>query len=139
MRDSITVKGLGEVKLTAPRSFVSINDLVSEYVDHQKNKSKLARLNAAALGLCWSDANDRGAPVYDVASGEIIAYGGEVLDWLLRLKVDLPELYAEARPLFMELWELIPKEQEVTQQVDNFPEKGAVGSAGAKALKAVGS
>lgn len=138
MRESINIKGLGEVKLTAPRSFVAINDLVSEYSANQKSRAKLARLSAAAVGLCWSKENDRGAPIYDLASGEIVAYGGDVLEWLLRQKCDLPSLYENALPLFLELWELIPKEQEVAVQAETFPEKGRAGSVSTEDSAAVG-
>lgn len=138
MRESMNIKGIGEVKLTPPRSFVAINDLVSEYSANQKNRAKLARLSAAAVGLCWSSENAKGAPVYDLASGEIVAYGGEVLEWLLRQKVDLPSLYENALPLFLDLWALIPKEQEVAAQADSFPEDGAPGSSGTQDSEAVG-
>ena len=139
MRDTINIKGLGEVKLKAPRSFVAINDLVSEYSANQKSRAKLARLSAAAVGLCWSNENAKGAPVYDLASGEIVAYGGDVLEWLLRQKCDLPSLYENAMPLFLELWALIPKEQEVAEQAETFPEKGRAGSAGAEDSAALGA
>ena len=39
MRESINIKGLGEVKLESPRSFVAINDLVSEYSANQKSRA----------------------------------------------------------------------------------------------------
>ena len=139
MRESINIKGIGEVKLTPPRSFVAINDLVSEYSANQKNRAKLARLSAAAVGLCWSNENAKSAPVYDLASGEIVAYGGEVLEWLMRRKADLPSLYENALPLFLDLWALIPKEQEVAAQADSFLEEGAPGSSGTQDSEAVGA
>ena len=115
MRDTINIKGLGAIQLEAPRSFVAINDLVSEYSANQKSRAKLARLSAAAVGLCWSEKNVKAAPVYDLASGEIVAYGGDVLEWLLRQKCDLPSLY------------------------ETFPEKGRPGSAGAEDSQALGA
>jgi hypothetical protein len=139
MRDTINIKGLGAIQLEAPRSFVAINDLVSEYSANQKSRAKLARLSAAAVGLCWSEKNVKAAPVYDLASGEIVAYGGDVLEWMLRNKCDLPSLYENAMPLFLELWALIPKEQEVVEQAETFPEKGRAGSAGAEDSAAVGT
>tara|TARA_R110000751_G_scaffold300533_1_gene412340 strand:- start:4 stop:423 length:420 start_codon:yes stop_codon:yes gene_type:complete len=139
MRDTINIKGLGAIQLEAPRSFVAINDLVSEYSANQKSRAKLARLSAAAVGLCWSEKNVKSAPVYDLGACEIIAYGGDVLEWMLRNKCDLPSLYENAMPLFLELWALIPKEQEVAVQAETFPEKGRTGSAGAEDSAALGA
>jgi len=139
MRKSINIKGLGDVKLVEPRSFVAINDLVSEYSANQKSRAKLARLSAAAVGLCWSSENQQSAPIYDLAGGEIVAYGGDMLEWMLRQKCDLPSLYENALPLFLELWDLIPKEKEVAEQADNFPEKGRAGSTGAEDSPTVGA
>jgi hypothetical protein len=139
MRDTINIKGLGAIQLEAPRSFVAINDLVSEYSANQKSRAKLARLSAAAVGLCWSEKNVKAAPVYDLASGEIVAYGGDVLEWLLRQKCDLPSLYEHAMPLFLELWALIPKEQEVAEQAETFLKEGRAGSVGAEDSQAVGT
>ena len=139
MRDTINIKGLGAIQLEAPRSFVAINDLVSEYSANQKSRAKLARLSAAAVGLCWSEKNVKAAPVYDLASGEIVAYGGDVLEWMLRNKCDLPSLYENAMPLFLELWALIPKEQEVVEQTETFPEEGRAGSVGAEDSAALGA
>ena len=139
MRDTINIKGLGAIQLEAPRSFVAINDLVSEYSANQKSRAKLARLSAAAVGLCWSEKNVKAAPVYDLASGEIVAYGGDVLEWMLRNKCDLPSLYENAMPLFLELWALIPKEQEVAEQAETFPEEGRAGSVGAEDSAALGA
>ena len=137
MRQTIQVKGLGEVHIRAPRSFVTINDLVSEYTGNQSNRAKLARLCAAIICACWSEDNEQGAPVYDVASGDVIAFGGESLEWMIRKKVDLGEMYTAARPLFIELWEELPKEKEVSQKADSFLESGELGSTGAENSKGV--
>ena len=139
MRTTINIKGLGEIKLQAPRSFVAINDLVSEYSANQKSRAKLARLSAAAVGLCWSPDNGHSAPIYDLSSGEIVSYGGEVLEWMLRKKVDQPSLYENAVPLFLELWALIPKEKEVAEQADSFLEEGVSGSSGAEDSASMGT
>ena len=123
MRDKVSIGGLGEITLVQPRSFVSINDLVSEYSANQNNKAKLARLSAAAMCICWCRTNTPKAPLYDVASGEIIAYGGQCLEWFIGQGVDLKSLYAEARPLFLELLDLIPKAKEVAAEQAYFPEQ----------------
>lgn len=132
MRESIEVTGLGEVKIRPPRSFVTINDLVSEYTGNVNNRGKLARLCAAVLCVCWSEENDRGVPVYDVSSGDVIAFGGEALEYMIRRKVDLGDMYQKTRPLFLELWALLPKEQEVSQKAAGFPKASESGPAGAE-------
>ena len=124
MRETVNIGGFGEVILTPPNSFVAINDLISEYGGAQHSRAKLARLSAAAIGICWSDDNDRSAPIYNVASGEIVAYGGEVLEWAMRYRVNLADLYNEARPLFTELWNLLPKEKEVAAKAEYFQDEG---------------
>ena len=131
MRNEIKIQGLGDVHLIAPKSFVTINDLISEYGANQENRARLARLSAAILGVLWDhDKNKLHPPLYDVASADVIRYGGEVLEWLIVRKVVLPDLYSKTLPLFVELWELMPKEEEVAAVADNFPETGNVGSLG---------
>lgn len=124
MRESVTIKGLGEIFLSAPRSLVTINDLVSEYSGSSLNRAKLARLAAACLGVCWSDKNKQRVPIYDIAGCEIVAYGGEMLEWLMFRKIDLASLYTETRPLFVELWEMLPTVTEVEAQAEYFSESG---------------
>ncbi len=124
MRESVTIKGLGEIFLSAPRSLVTINDLVSEYSGSSTNRAKLARLAAACLGVCWSSKNEDNPPIYDIAGCEIVAYGGEMLEWLMKQEIDLASLYTETRPLFGELWDKLPKVAEVEAQAEYFSESG---------------
>lgn len=131
MRNKIEIKGLGEVHLISPKSFVVINDLISEYGANQENRARLARLSAAILGVSWNhDENKLHPPLYDAASADVIRYGGEVLEWLIVRKVVLPDLYSKTLPLFVEMWELMPKEEEVAQATANFPEEREPGSSG---------
>lgn len=124
MRDSVEIKGYGKVLLAPPYSLVTVNDLVSEYSGNAKNRAKLARLAAACLGVCWSKDNTDKPPIYDIASCEIVAYGGEMLEWLMKHKIDLASLYTETRPMFIELWEMIPRVEEVEAQAEYFQESG---------------
>ena len=41
MRNEIKIQGLGDVHLIAPKSFVTINDLISEYGANQENRADL--------------------------------------------------------------------------------------------------
>lgn len=123
MRESLNIKGIGEVAIAPPRSLVAVNDLVTEY-SGTKSRAKLARLSAALVGICWSRSNARRAPVYDVMGGEVIAYGAEMLEWLMGEGADLASLYTATRPVFLELWGLLPKVEEVEAAADYFPGEG---------------
>ena len=139
MRDTVNIKGLGLINLTKPGSFVAINDLISEYGGSAGSRAKMARLSAAALGISWGKNEGLWPPIYDVSSGEIIAYGGEMLEWLLSKRADLPSVYVETRPLFTELWALMPTEKEVADKVDYFLEGGDAGAGGSEDREALGA
>tara|TARA_R110000824_G_scaffold26882_5_gene91897 strand:- start:6765 stop:7184 length:420 start_codon:yes stop_codon:yes gene_type:complete len=128
MRDSIQLEGHGTVWLTPPRSLVTVNDIVSEWSGSQGQRAKLARLSAAVVGVCWGVGNQGRCPVYDVNTAEVLAYGGAVLEWLLGRGVVLSSLYTEAQPLFVELWDLMPKAKEVEAATATFPKGGEAGS-----------
>ena len=127
MRNSITLPKLGEIKLTPPSSVVAAHDVVAEYSQSAQSRAKLVRVAAAALGVCWSRDNAVRAPIYDVASGEGIAYGGGMLEWLMKKDVDPFSMLAKVTPLFADLWEMLPKVQEVDETVDYFPDEGQSG------------
>ena len=122
MRESIDLEGYGKVHLRPPHSLVAINDVVAEWSGNGKNRAKLARLSAAVVGICWADNNRRNCPVYDLESGEIISYGGTVLEWMIGRGVVLPSLYAAASPLFHEVWAFMPKAKEVEKATAGFPD-----------------
>jgi hypothetical protein len=128
MRDSIELEGLGTVWLTAPRSLVTVNDIVSEWSGNQNQRAKMARLHGAIVGVCWAAKNNRRCPVYDVNTAEVMAYGGAVLEWLMAQGVVLASLYSEAQPLFVELWDIMPKSKEVEAAMAVFPDGGETGS-----------
>jgi len=140
MRDEIKIEGLGVVYLRRPKSFVVINDLISEYGANQENRARLARLSAAILGVCWDhDRNKNHPPIYDAAGADCIRYGGEVLEWLIVRKTVLPDLYSKTLPLFVEIWNLMPKEEEVSEKADYFPEEGNAGPGSAENSKGLGA
>jgi hypothetical protein len=137
MRESITLPKIGAVKLAKPSSVVAAHDVVAEYSQSAQSRAKLVRIAAAALGICWSRENEVRAPIYDVASGEVIAYGGGMLEWLMKKDVDPFSMLAKVTPLFADLWEMLPKVQEVDQAVDYFPDEGQPGSGDIEDRKAV--
>lgn len=138
MRKSIQIDGLGEVKLTKPRSFTAISDLNIAWWTQQEtvDRVKLSRLVAAAIGIAWDrqatdiqllDGRKVNPPIYDVASGEIYRYGAEMLDFLLK-KGAVPAQVYDKRELVQELWNLLPKEDEVAAAAETF--RGGEGMAG---------
>ena len=128
MRESIDIQGVGEVFLTKPRSFAAISDLNVDWWAAQQGgtHSKLSRLVAAAIGLAWDrQRNDLGPPVYDVAAGNITAFGGEMLDYLLKRGAVPASIYGK-RELINDLWDLLPKEAEVAAVAESFSEEDGV-------------
>jgi hypothetical protein len=74
----------------------------------------LARLCAAAIGLCWDrDDAPQGPPRYNLAVADPIAYGGVVLDWCYQKKVPLNQVYQVGSDLVLQLAAIIPNEAEV--------------------------
>jgi len=140
MRDSIEVTGIGIVHLSNPRSFVAISDLNCEWwaAHESDSRAKLARLVAAGIGLAWDRSKGtHRPPVYDVAAGDVVAYGATMLDWLLKNGAVPSSVYLQ-RDLVDELWALLPKEAEVAAATDSFPNNGrGVGSGGVEDSAAV--
>lgn len=125
MRDSIDIQGVGEVFLTKPRSFAAISDLNVDWWAAQQGgtHSKLSRLVAAAIGVAWDHhRNELHPPRYDVAQGNVTAFGGEMLDFLLK-RGAVPASIYEKRELVNDLWDLLPKEAEVAAAAESFPEE----------------
>ena len=141
MRNKITITGLGDVQLVKPFSFAAISDLNVRWREEQErgNRVGLSRLVAAAIGIAWDrSANDGNPPIYNVASGMILADGGDMMDYLLKDGA-LPASIYDKRILVKELWALLPKEVEVAEATDNFPEEnGMAGRGGSADIEAVG-
>ncbi len=132
MRNTIEIQGVGEVFLTKPRSFAAISDLnVDWWAAQQKGAhAKLSRLVAAAIGMAWDRTrNELSPPVYDIGQGDVTAFGGEMLDWLLR-RGAVPASIYEKRDLVNDLWNLLPKEADVAATAESFPEEERVAGSG---------
>ena len=139
MKEQYEIQGLGQVFIDAPHSFTAMNDLYLEWVGQQSSKSKLARVNAAALGICWSNKNKDRPPIYNLSAGEILAYGGEVLEWLFKKGASRSQVYIIGTKIILDLVEMLPKESEVQATAESFPESQEPGSSGAEAGEAVGA
>ena len=124
----IELDQLGTVKLTTPRSLASIYDL-SASVAGRRDASLIARVCAAFVGICWSQENERGFPVYDVAKGDIVSYGTECLEFLLKRGCSVGTLCRQTSPLFEKLYEQLPEAKEVRAKEAFFREEGNAGSA----------
>lgn len=139
MKCEIELDGFGTVKLTSPRSLVAINDLVAEFSAASEKRSLLARLCAGLVGVCWSEENEKSFPVYDLSKGDILAFGTECLDFLLKSGCTLESVYNETLPLFSVLWDQMPKAKEVAAKEAFFREEGSNGSIGAEDREMVGA
>ena len=123
--EAITLGKLGAVEVTKPRSFSVVSDLCAEW-NETATRAKLARLCAAAIGVCWDrDNNDKSPPVYDTTAADPIGYGGVVLDWLHAQRAPMSEVYQSGGAIMSELFGMIPTEDEVLQ-AENFTEPGSV-------------
>lgn len=79
--------GKESINLTFPESMSAAVDLwftVAEAQKTENNTRIFSKLAAAAIGLGLDRSNQAAseAPVYDISSGDFIAYGNEVIDWL---------------------------------------------------------
>lgn len=79
--------GKEKVSLTFPESMSATVDLwfaVAAAQKKENNSAIFAKLSAAAigLGLDRSSSTAESAPLYDISSGDFIAYGNQVIDWL---------------------------------------------------------
>ena len=60
--EAVTLGKLGSVAVVPPTSFAIISDLCSEY-NEKASRAKLARLCAAAIGVCWDRSKNDKPPV----------------------------------------------------------------------------
>ncbi len=75
------------INLVFPESMSAAVDLwftVAEAQKTEHNTRVFSKLAAAAIGLGLDRSNQAvsEAPVYDISSGDFIAYGNQVIDWL---------------------------------------------------------
>ena len=121
--NSIELRPLGEIQLCRPPSFAAIYDVVNEwgglYNLNQIQTARGARLLCAVVGMCWSPANvGPKPPEYHVTTGDPIAYGGQVMDWLARHKVEVLPIYQRGSDLIVELNSDLPTQPDVDAQKD---------------------
>ena len=114
---------LGSVDLVRPRSFVACNDIVASWGEGL-SRAHLARLCDAAIGLCLEDA-----PAYRVETGDPIAHGGRVFDWLVDRDVSPTRVYEVGPAVIAALSRFFPTEVEVTEAQD-FSGPAVVSSTG---------
>lgn len=126
MRDNIEIDGIGKITLSKPSSLVAISDVVAEW-GGQKSRAKLSRIIAAAIGLSWSKENSIKAPLYDVKEGDVVGYGGEVMEFLLKRGVAPSDLYLSASSIIPDLILLLPTAKEVSKAEEFFQEEGKSG------------
>ena len=127
--EAVTLGKLGSVAVIPPSSFAVISDLCSEYND-KASRAKLARLCAAAIGVCWDRSkSEKRPPVYDFTAADPIGYGGAVIDWLHGFDVSISTIFNVGGSLIVQLFERIPLESEVTETED-FSEAAPVALTG---------
>ena len=122
--DSIELGKLGTVQCVQPASFSVVSDLCAEW-NETATRAKLARLCAAAIGVCWDrNKNTKRPPFYDTTAADPIGYGGVVLDWLYKEGAAMSTVYEAGGSLMSHLFGTIPTEKEVLKAED-FTEPGS--------------
>ena len=117
--EPINLPPLGQIQLEPPRSFAAVYDLVNVYGTLKDKPSKLARLCCAALGICWASTNEgKRPPEYDLSEGDPVAYGGVVMHWLAKQKVDLAPVYEGGIGLIGKVYDCLPSSGEVEAAKD---------------------
>ena len=123
--EAIKLGKLGTVQCVQPASFSVVSDLCAEW-NETATRAKLARLCAAAIGVCWDrKKNEKNPPIYDTTAADPIGYGGVVLDWLYTQGAPMSSVYEAGGILMSHLFGTIPTEDEVTKAED-FTEPGSV-------------
>ena len=110
---------LGEVIFRAPSSFAPAQDLVSCYAGNE-NRAQVMRICAASLGAAWDPGAKAKPPPYPIESGDPVAYGGRVVDWLYQHKVPQARVVKAGHAVLLALFALIPSEPEVAATEDFF-------------------
>ena len=113
MRSNITIKNLGELALSPPRSSVAY-DLISTW-SAEPSRSHIGRLAAAAIGVC---GEDRRFPKYDTDQARPIAYGGVMMDHLLGRGVLPSDVLESGMLLLSEMAPMLLRDDEVKKKSD---------------------
>ena len=119
----INLQPIGEIQLCRPTSFAAIYDVVNEwgglYNTNQIQTARGARLLCAVMGMWWGKENAGARPPdYQVTTGDPIAYGGQMMDWLARYEVELLPIYQRGSDLIVELNSELPTQPDVDAAKD---------------------
>lgn len=119
----INLQPIGEIQLCRPTPFAAIYDVVNEwgglYNTNQIQTARGARLLCAVIGMCWAPENAGARPPdYQVTTGDPIAYGGQMMDWLARYEVELLPIYQRGSDLIVELNSELPTQPDVDAAKD---------------------
>jgi hypothetical protein len=114
---------LGVLETAQPKSMVAILDLSLAWSESQ-SKSQLARICAAAIGMCADGSKPQpiDLPRYNVNDGDVMAYGATVLGLLMEGGVAPATVFAQATTLMGALVTVLPTEPEVSQAAASFQE-----------------
>ena len=122
--EAIELGKLGTGQCGQPASCSVVSDLCAEW-NETATRAKLARLCAAAIGVCWDrKGNDKKPPLYDTTAADPIGYGGVVLDWLYKEGAAMSPVYEAGGVLMSHLFGAIRTEIEVLKAED-FTEPGS--------------
>jgi len=123
--ESINIAPIGEIHLRAPRSFVAIYDLVNSFEAAKAKPAQLARICCAAIGICWSEINaHKRPPEYALSECDPIAYGGQVMHWLIDQGVRLSVIYAFGDRIILAAYTEIPTNSDI-ENAQDFSEVSA--------------
>lgn len=121
----VTVHGQ-TMELDAPRRLVLRYDLAAAVEEHGRVEQTARRVLAAALGLCWSGGTAKvGWPTY---RGDVLSYGGDVLDYLLTAGATMQEVVAGGHAAVQLVVQSMPGPPEIERARGNSPGAGAPAS-----------
>ena len=110
---------IGKAPISLPKSFTTRIDLLTAWGD-SPNRQQLSRLCAATVALCLDIGKP--APKYNTATGDVMAYGADALDWLVSQGITPTAIYKRGPLLVEDLSESIPTEPEVDDAAAGFPD-----------------
>lgn len=113
--NKINLKKLGEHEIQVPSSLATCLDFISVW-GSEPNRAQLGRLCASAIAVAVDHA--KVLPAYPVTTGDPIKFGHKVMDRLLEAGCTPGSIYENGSLVLMEMWKVIPTEQEVEEQAD---------------------
>lgn len=114
------------VDLELPTRAVIRHDLYASAATDRSREQTARRVVAAALLLCWPSASRKpGVPRY---RGDVLEYGGEVLDFLLGLGATPPEIMVAGNAAIQMVIDSFPKAEDLVKARGNSPDPAEPGS-----------